>query len=425
VKKLCLVSICLYILLAVASVQAGTIVLSGDVTPSYSLTDTGPNLSHAGNIQFFTNLLNGGDAVAVVRQNSDLPAWQEIDEFYAGITGVTSTVVSEISTSGIDLNTVDLLIAPLPGTAFSGSDVDAISDFLSMGGTAFFMGDSSSWSESNGIINDALTSLGSGLGLTDALINPGQQIATSGAINPSVLTTGVTSFAYGSTSIVSGGTPIIFAGLDQPFIAFETLVKTATVNIDAAIHGDPLAGHTPVSINLIAGHYQATLVNPSVDSGATFTAWNPWAGEVAGWRTDFIIAPATGQSTGGGYQANSSTAQEAFNLTMDRIANFHLSSNQSVDFYVQDAIINDNQGGVSLRISHIWGDINDDGEVNVVDVLLATENVFGAALSDEQLTRGNVAPLVNGVPQPSDPLEPLGAADLLLITQKAIGAKLF
>jgi len=73
----------------------------------------------------------------------------------------------------------------------------------------------------------------------------------------------------------------------------------------------------------------------------------------------------------------------------------------------------------------IWGDINDDGGVNIADVLLATQAVFGATLSDEQLARGNVAPLINGLPQPVDSLEALDAADLLLITQKALGTNVF
>ena len=59
------------------------------------------------------------------------------------------------------------------------------------------------------------------------------------------------------------------------------------------------------------------------------------------------------------------------------------------------------------------------------DVLLATQAEFGVVLSDDQLTRGNVAPLINGLPQPVDSLEALDAADLMLITQKALGTKVF
>ena len=87
----------------------------------------------------------------------------------------------------------------------------------------------------------------------------------------------------------------------------------------------------------------------------------------------------------------------------------------------------DQRGGFvsGIIVPLVWGDVNDDGNVNITDVLLATQAVFGAVLSDEQLTRGNVAPLINGAPQPVDPLETLDAADLLLITQKALGTKAF
>ena len=70
----------------------------------------------------------------------------------------------------------------------------------------------------------------------------------------------------------------------------------------------------------------------------------------------------------------------------------------------------------------VWGDINGDGEVSIVDILLATKSVLGdITLSNEQLSRGNVAPLVNGMPQPLDPYEALNAGDLLLILQIASG----
>lgn len=63
----------------------------------------------------------------------------------------------------------------------------------------------------------------------------------------------------------------------------------------------------------------------------------------------------------------------------------------------------------------VWGDINDDRSVDTADVLLATCGALGTcALDSAQLARGNVAPLVDGVPSP--PLEDeFNGADLLLI----------
>jgi hypothetical protein len=69
----------------------------------------------------------------------------------------------------------------------------------------------------------------------------------------------------------------------------------------------------------------------------------------------------------------------------------------------------------------VWGDINDDRTVDTADVLLASRAVLGlVALSDAELVRGRVAPLVGGSPQPVDNT-PLNVADLLLIERKALG----
>ena len=69
----------------------------------------------------------------------------------------------------------------------------------------------------------------------------------------------------------------------------------------------------------------------------------------------------------------------------------------------------------------VWGDINDDLTVDSVDVLLASRAVLGlVTLSDAELARGRVAPLVGGSPHPVDNT-PLNAADLLLIERKALG----
>jgi hypothetical protein len=69
----------------------------------------------------------------------------------------------------------------------------------------------------------------------------------------------------------------------------------------------------------------------------------------------------------------------------------------------------------------VWGDINDDRVADTADVLLASRAVLGlVTLSDAELVRGRVAPLVGGIPQPVDNT-PLNAADLLLIERKALG----
>jgi len=65
------------------------------------------------------------------------------------------------------------------------------------------------------------------------------------------------------------------------------------------------------------------------------------------------------------------------------------------------------------------GDINGDGIVNIVDILLAQRAILGSlVLTPEQQLRGDVAPLIGGIPVPNGVLN---AGDLLLIQRKALG----
>lgn len=65
------------------------------------------------------------------------------------------------------------------------------------------------------------------------------------------------------------------------------------------------------------------------------------------------------------------------------------------------------------------GDINNDGVVNAVDLLLAQRIITGQLTpTAEQLQRGDVAPLVGGAPAPDGQFN---AGDLLVIQRKALG----
>ena len=70
----------------------------------------------------------------------------------------------------------------------------------------------------------------------------------------------------------------------------------------------------------------------------------------------------------------------------------------------------------------VWGDIDDNGVIDAADVLLATRAALSMiTLNSAQLARGNVAPLVGGIPD-SRPDDEFTVADLLLITGKATGS---
>jgi len=73
----------------------------------------------------------------------------------------------------------------------------------------------------------------------------------------------------------------------------------------------------------------------------------------------------------------------------------------------------------------IWGDMDNNGVVNAADVLIASRAALGlVTLTSDQLARGNVAPLVGGVPT-SAPDDEFNVADLLLITGKVTGVNSF
>jgi len=65
------------------------------------------------------------------------------------------------------------------------------------------------------------------------------------------------------------------------------------------------------------------------------------------------------------------------------------------------------------------GDLNNDGTVNVVDVLIAQQILNGQLIPTiEQLAHGDVAPLISGIPTPD---AQFNVGDLIVITRKATG----
>ena len=76
-----------------------------------------------------------------------------------------------------------------------------------------------------------------------------------------------------------------------------------------------------------------------------------------------------------------------------------------------------------ISISSPDGDLNSDGIVNVVDMLLAQQILNGQiAITQLQLAHGDVAPLINGMPVP-DGL--FNVADMLIISRKISGLTSF
>jgi hypothetical protein len=76
---------------------------------------------------------------------------------------------------------------------------------------------------------------------------------------------------------------------------------------------------------------------------------------------------------------------------------------------------------LDANVFPVWGDINNDAIVDIVDVLMATRAALGMiTLTESQLARCNVAPLVGGVPN-TQFNDACNVADLYLIQTKALG----
>src|SRR5262245_31062129 len=119
----------------VAPARAGTILVSGDVNIVNVLGD-----SSFDNDLFFRRVLGSGTSVKILQQ-SVVPDFDfQVDHFYDGLPGVTSSLFSGPVTPA-ELGGTDLLISLLPDDPFSPSETAAMAAFLSGGGTIFFMGD--------------------------------------------------------------------------------------------------------------------------------------------------------------------------------------------------------------------------------------------------------------------------------------------
>ena len=138
------------------------------------------------------------------------------------------------------------------------------------------------------------------------------------------------------------------------------------VNIDARVHGSPQSGFEAVEVFSPAGTYEATLITPTINSEALFTAWNPSTG-TNGWRTlwgGYAPTDSNPALTGGG-ECCGETPQEAFDQTTSKTSRFVVSQGELVQFGVPDEILSDNGGGVSLLLTEVvdlCGGTDSDGD---------------------------------------------------------------
>lgn len=201
------------------------LIVSGDGNITNPLVGSGAD---AGNQQFFTNILQGGDSIVVLENTFTVPSGASdfdlfVNTFYNSLSGVTSSIISGTVT-GAQLAGADLFVAATPDDAFSASEITALANFLAGGGSIFLLGENNAFSTHNAFINAVLAGLGSGMSIIDDVFDSGFHTATGSQIALDPLTAGVATFTYAAPSRVSGGTTLFFGTGGQAFVAYEGVV---------------------------------------------------------------------------------------------------------------------------------------------------------------------------------------------------------
>ncbi|MEG8038220.1 PEPxxWA-CTERM sorting domain-containing protein [Sphingomonas sp. LR60] len=230
--------------------SAGTLVVGGDTTSTFSL-DVSPSFGgNPGNRAFYANILGDAKRVLISERTYIVPGYpsfanRNLINFYDSIGGVSVSQTANAISSDM-LQGIGLLVLQFPNAAFTSSETMAIGNFVRAGGTLLLTGEASIISPvfpapdpapgvvSNTIVNDLLAGLGSSIRLgNDTIGCCGTLTAEGNDIASTPLTKGVDNFKYGAVTSVSGGTALVYAPTDfrrtsvLPFFASETLIAGA------------------------------------------------------------------------------------------------------------------------------------------------------------------------------------------------------
>ena len=201
--------------------------VSGDsnvIDPLIGIHNGVPGID-TGNQQFFINILGGGNSVAVLQSGTAYGSLfaSDVNQFYNGLSGKSSTVISGSISSLAGYN---LLVAPLPDHAFTSSEITVLKNFLNGGSSIFFLGENndSTFTAANAYINSDLAGLGSSMQIVPNLFDSGFHSATGSHIATDPYTAGVSHFTYAAPSSVSGGNYLFFGTGGQPVITYMAAV---------------------------------------------------------------------------------------------------------------------------------------------------------------------------------------------------------
>lgn len=227
-NRVMLTAIAFAIVGSAAPAAAGTLIVSGDTTivPRLVSGVASGNPALAGNQTFFRNILGGGDRASiytfsVVNSFPNPPLGTQLATVYNGFPGITASTFSTGITAGV-LTGADLLVVLGRSNAYTAAETSLVRDFLLAGGNVLLTGESDNiGAASNTITNNLLAGIGSTIRLNQVTEGIGDQFATDAEILANPLTSGISSFGYGRTTTVSGGTTLFLNDSGNPFIAAE------------------------------------------------------------------------------------------------------------------------------------------------------------------------------------------------------------
>ena len=187
-----------------------------------------------GNQRFFSNILGSGNRVAVLQSDLTFSVYTasqfvtDVNQFYNGLAGKSSTVVSGTIGSLAGFN---LLVVPLPDHAFTPAEITVLNNFLTEGNSIFFLGENSNpdFTTANADINSDLNGLGSSMQIVPTDYDIGWNTATGSHIATDPYTAGVSHFTYAAVSSVSGGNDLFFTAGGVPFVTFSPVPEPSSL----------------------------------------------------------------------------------------------------------------------------------------------------------------------------------------------------
>jgi hypothetical protein len=124
------------------------------------------------------------------------------------------------------------------------------------------------------------------------------------------------------------------------------------LNVDAARFGGPatIPNDHKLCVYLEAGDYDLELVSSVEQAAARFTGWAASGSNPELWGTAYSVVGDI-IATGGGIPLGEVSGQAAFDATANKTISFNLATDQQIYIGIEDDLVLDNQGGVSLLLT--------------------------------------------------------------------------